>query len=94
MVNEEAILKGVDFPTLGFFILVVVSNSMFSAFPDDIQFDFYVGVQGAGKMICFDSVLEDGYSLLDEDGIEDYFNAYLENKTNLDKAQAALKEKY
>lgn len=94
MINEETVFKGVDFPTLGFFILAAASISMFSAFPDDVQFDFYVGVQGVGKMVCFDSVLEVGFSLLDEDGIENYFSAYLEDKANLDKAQAALKEKY
>lgn len=94
MFNEDTILKGVDFPALGFFILAAASISMFSAFPDDVQFDFYVGEQGVGKMICFDSVLEEDYSLQDEESIENYFNAYLADKAHLDKAQTALKEKY
>lgn len=92
MVSNETVFKGEYNAKRGLCMLATASKSVFSAYPDDVQFDFYVGLKGTGKLVCFDSVLEEDYTLSDVDEIQDYFSDYMSDPKNWDKAEKALSQ--
>lgn len=92
MVNKNTLYGGCYYPTHGIFILATASKSIFSAYPDDVQFDFYVGIKGGDKLYCFLSFIDGNYSLNDGDGIHGLFNDYLNSEEVLTAAIKASDE--
>ena len=90
MISNETICKGEYNAKRGLCMLATASKSIFSAFLDEIQFDFYVGLKGTGNLVCFDSVLEEDYTLSDVDEIQEYFSEYMSDPKNWDKAEKEL----